>query len=82
MKKTMDKNLEPYVLELKDEDIIWAGESEKEKELNKWLYHTTLELNRYQDMVKELLDFAQERVDKDKIISGNEIIDLVKEWGC
>lgn len=77
----MDKNLEPYVL-LRDEDIIFKGETESEREANRWLYHTTLELNRYQDMVQELLELCRERAEQEKPISGNEIIDLIKEWNC
>ena len=77
----MDTNLEPYI-EVNDNDIIFKGDTLKEKELNKWLYHTTLELNRYQDMTKDLLDFCQERLNEDKPISPNEVLDLIKEWNC
>ena len=59
----LENNLESYVI-LKDEDIIFKGNTPEEQELNKWLYHTTLELNRYQDMTKELLDFCQERLNE------------------
>ena len=77
----MEENLKPYV-EINDKDIIFKGNTPEEKELNKWLYHTTLELNRYQDMTKELLDFCQERLNEEKSISPNEILDLIKEWEC
>jgi len=77
----MDKNLEPYVI-IKDEDITFKGDTPEEKELNKWLYHTTLELNRYQDMTQSLLEFCQERLNEDKPISPNEILDLIKEYNC
>jgi len=77
----VDTNLEPYI-EVNDNDIIFKGDTLKEKELNKWLYHTTLELNRYQDMTKDLLDFCQERLNEDKPISPNEVLDLIKEWNC
>ena len=77
----MDSNLELYV-EITDEQIHFKGNTPEEQELNKWLYHTTLELNRYQDMTKELLDFCQERLEQEKPISPNEIMELVKEWNC
>ena len=77
----MDKNLEPYVI-VKDEDITFKGDTPQEQELNKWLYHTTLELNRYQDMTQAILDFCQERLEKEKPISPNEIIDIIKDYNC
>ena len=77
----MDKNLEPYVI-IKDEDIVFKGDTPEEKKLNEWLYNITLELNRYQDMTEELLEFCQERLDKEKPISPNEVIKLIKEWNC
>ena len=77
----MEKNLEPYVI-IKDENITFKGDTPKEKELNKWLYHTTFELNRYQDMTQSLLEFCQERLNEDKPISPNEIISLIKVWNC
>ena len=69
-------------IKVEDDQIHFKGDTPEEKEANKWLYHTTLELNRYQDMVKELLDFCKERLEEDKSISPNEITDLVKEWLC
>ena len=77
----MEDNLKSYI-EINDKDIIFKGNTPEEKELNKWLYHTTLELNRYQDMTKELLDFCQERLNEEKSIFPNEILDLIKEWEC
>ena len=38
-----------------DKDVIYAGETEKEKELNKMLLETTLELNAYQDAYDKML---------------------------
>ena len=74
----MDKNFDPYVI-IKDEDIIFNGDTPKEQELNKWLYHTTLELNRYQDMTQEILDYIQEHLDIQEI---NEIYNIIKNWNC
>jgi len=74
----MEKNLEPYVI-IKDEDITFKGDTPQEKELNKWLYHTTLELNRYQDMTKEILDYILAHLD---IIEIQEIYNIIKDYNC
>ena len=74
----MDKNLEPYVI-IKDEDIAFKGDTPEEKELNKWLYHTTLELNRYQDMTKEVLDYILAHLENKEV---QEIYNIIKEWNC
>lgn len=78
----MDKNLEPYYFRVTDDDIEFRGDTPEMKELNKDLFHTTLELNRYQDMTKELLEFCEERLKEEKPISPNEIKELVREWSC
>ena len=77
----MDNNLKPYI-EITDEQIHFKGNTPEEQKLNKWLYNTTLELNRYQDMTKGLLNFCKERLEEEKSISPNEILDLVKEFSC
>jgi len=74
----MDKNLEPYVI-IKDEDVTFKGDTPEEKELNKWLYHTTLELNRYQDMTKEVLDYILQHLDSKEV---QEIYNIIKENNC
>jgi len=74
----MDKNLEPYVI-IKDEDIAFKGDTPEEKELNKWLYHTTLELNRYQDMTKEVLDYILAHLENKEV---QEIYNIIREWNC
>ena len=74
----MEKNLEPYVI-IKDEDITFKGDTPQEQELNKWLYHTTLELNRYQDMTKEVLDYILVHTE-DK--TAQDIYSIIKEWEC
>ena len=74
----MEKNLEPYVI-VKDEDITFKGDTPQEQELNKWLYHTTLELNRYQDMTKEVLDYILAHLDTTEV---QEIYNIIKEWNC
>ena len=71
-----------YLFPITDNDINFKGDTPEIKELNKDLFHTTLELNRYQDMTKELLEFCEERLAKEKPISPNEIKDLIKEWNC
>ena len=74
----MEKNLEPYVI-IKDEDITFKGDTPQEQELNKWLYHTTLELNRYQDMTKEVLDYILTK-QEDKV--AKDIYNIIKQWEC
>ena len=74
----MEKNLEPYVI-IKDEDITFKGDTLQEQELNKWLYHTTLELNRYQDMMQEILNYILAHRE-DKI--AQDIYSIIKEWEC
>ena len=74
----MKKNLEPYV-KITDEDITFKGETPEEQEANKWLYHTTLELNRYQDMTQEILNYILPKVD-DK--TAQDIYKIIKNWNC
>lgn len=74
----MDRSLEHY-MELKDKDIIFKGETLEEKDANLWLYHTTLELNRYQDMTKEVLEYIEKHLDSHEV---NEIYDIIRQWVC
>ena len=74
----MEKNLEPYVI-IKDEDITFKGDTPQEQESNKWLYHTTLELNRYQDMTQEVLNYILSKAD-DK--TAQDIYKIIKDWNC
>lgn len=74
----MEKNLEPYVI-IKDGNITFKGDTPQEQELNKWLYHTTLELNRYQDMTKEILDYILAK-QEDKV--AQDIYNIIKQWEC
>lgn len=74
----MEKNLEPYVI-IKDEDITFKGDTPQEQELNKWLYNTTLELNRYQDMTQEILNYILSKVE-DK--TAQDIYKIIKDWNC
>ena len=74
----MEKNLEPYVI-IKDKDITFKGDTPQEQELNKWLYHTTLELNRYQDMTQEILNYILSKVE-DK--TAQDIYKIIKDWNC
>ncbi len=74
----MEKNLEPYVI-IKDEDIIFKGDTPREQILNKWLYQTTLELNRYQDMTQEVLDYILAHLENQEV---QEIYNIIKRWDC
>ena len=74
----MEKNLEPYVI-IKDENVTFKGDTPQEQELNKCLYHITLELNRYQDMTKEILDYILTK-QEDKV--AKDIYNIIKQWEC
>ena len=74
----MEKKLEPYVT-IKDKNITFKGDTPQEKELNKMLYHTTLELNRYQDMTQEILNYILVHME-DKAVQ--DIYSIIKEWEC
>ena len=74
----MEKNLEPYVI-IKDEDITFKGDTPQEQKLNKWLYQTTLELNRYQDMTQEVLDYILAHLENQEV---QEIYNIIKRWDC
>ena len=74
----MEKNLEPYVI-IKDKDIIFKGDTPREQILNKWLYQTTLELNRYQDMTQEVLDYILTHLENQEV---QEIYNIIKRWDC
>ena len=74
----MEKNLEPYVI-IKDEDIIFKGDTPREQILNKWLYQTTLELNRYQDMTQEVLNYILAHLENQEV---QEIYNIIKRWDC
>ena len=73
----ISKNLEPYVV-LTDDDITFKGDTAEEQELNKWLFHTTLELNKYQDMTQELLKY----IDNHNCAETAEIYNIIKKWEC
>ena len=75
----MEKNLEPYV-KITNENVKFEGDTPTEKKLNEWLYNITLELNRYQDMTQEILNY---------ILSANlsvkevqDIYKIIKNWNC
>ena len=74
----MDNNLKPYV-KITDDQIDFNGETDKEKELNKWLYHTTLELNRYQDMTKAVFDYILKHQD---IPEMKEVYNIIRDFNC
>ena len=46
---------------------------------NALLYHTALELDRYQDMTQEVLDYIEKHKDIKEV---NEIYDIIKKWAC
>ena len=75
----MDSNLDPYVFFISDEDITFKGDTPQEQELNKWLYHTTLELNRYQDMTQQVLNYI---LAHQKSNEAQDIYSIIKEWCC
>lgn len=57
-----------------DNDVIYAGDTEREKELNKELLSTILELNTYQDSYDKMktVDDIKERIEELKPIANAE----------
>lgn len=51
----------------------------KNIETNYLLHHTALELERYQDMIQEVLDYI---VEHQEIKEVNNIYDIIKKWAC
>ena len=49
------------------------------KETNALLYHTALELDRYQDMTQEVLNYIEKNKD---IEEENDIYHIIKKWAC
>jgi hypothetical protein len=74
----MDNREENYI-EINDNNITFYGDTPQEQETNKWLYHTILELNRYQDMTQEVLNYISAHKDIKEV---NEIYQIIKEWQC
>ena len=52
---------------------------ENVKGSNALLYHTALELDRYQDMTQEVLNYIEKHKDIEEV---NEIYDIIKKWAC
>ena len=46
---------------------------------NALLYHTALELDRYQDMTQEVLNYIEKHKDIEEV---NEIYNIIKKWAC
>ena len=74
----MDKNLEPYI-KITDKDISFNGNTPTEKQLNEWLYNITLELNRYQDMTQEMINYILSKAE-DK--TAQDIYKIIRNWNC
>lgn len=74
-----EEYLDPYVI-INDENIAFDGDTLREKELNQWLYHTTLELTRYQDMTQEMLEYILNNLDKDNRLQ--DIYDIIQKYCC
>ena len=65
-----------------DDDIIYSGDTEQEKILNKELLKTTLELNRYQDSYDVMMDVGaiKARINHYKEIQHDEYIPPEVIW--
>ena len=57
----------------------FEGNNDVERELNKQLYFTTLELDRYQDMTMEVLNYILENIDS---AIARDIYEIIKKWAC
>ena len=74
----MEKNLEPYVKIVDSSKIEFLGDTEEEKRKNEMLFELTLELNRYQDMTQDILDYIlKEQKDNEGCL---KIYDIIKEY--
>ena len=57
----------------------FEGNNDVERELNKQLYFTTLELDRYQDMTMEVLNYILENINS---AIACDIYEIIKKWAC
>lgn len=76
----MEKNLEPYVkiVDSSKNTIEFLGDTEEEKRKNEMLFELTLELNRYQNMTQDILDYIlKEQKDNKGCL---KIYDIIKEY--
>lgn len=76
----MEKNLEPYVkiVDSSKNTIEFLGDTEEEKRKNEMLFELTLELNRYQNMTQDILDYILKEQKDNK--SCLKIYDIIKEY--
>lgn len=65
------RTIDDKYIEVEDNDITWAGDTETEKRLNQELFHTTLQLNWYQDRFQELEELIRQTKSK-----GEEVIPI------
>ena len=73
----MDK--EKLYRELKKENIGFVGKASEEEEFDKLLFNIALELDRYQSMTQEVLNYI---VKHEEIKEVKEIYDIIKKWAC
>lgn len=66
-------------VKLKKENVNFKDNTNEEKELNETLFHITLELNRYQDMTQEVLNYITQHEDIEEV---KEIYNIIKKWAC
>lgn len=64
---------------MEDEELKKSIQELNEEDSKKWLYHTTLELHRYQDLVSDIFNFLFE-ISDDPI--SKKIFEIIKERGC
>lgn len=73
----MDK--EKLYRELKKENIGFVGRTSEEEEFDKILFNIALELDRYQDMTQEVLNYI---VRHEEVNEVKEIYNIIKKWAC
>lgn len=66
-------------VKLPDDCITFAGDTEKEKELNKELFHTILELNLYQDTCREAIKYLQDWKQDFDTIRVDKVLELFED---
>ena len=73
----MDK--EELYRELKKENVSFVSRTSEEEKLDELLFNIALEVDRYQDMTQEVLNYIVKHKEVDEV---KEIYNIIKKWAC